>query len=646
MQKLARRIIFGMTCALPLFFIACSNDEMDEQGVCCDEPVWVRALQPLTVSPIEPLEAGRANRVVLNDEGASRVVSAQWQTSDRVGVWNITAARLGQRGFDVVQPESEGRLSAFKGDVHCAVGDELAMVYPYSTSAFVSVDNSGTLDLDLRCQKGTLSDIAENFDLVYGKATVEKISAEGVATARFGKLESAINIFALSFADDENKLLEIDRVHMKIVGGTTQAQLRLDAIGTGNELVFSGPDTVLVNPSDITTNIYVALLGNVSGKELLFDIVDKYGFSHQARAKLKDNVAPAQVVRGKLRAKPGDYVEIEDIRIAKGNLIWDQGPATNIGNSILYKASYDFGLEHYFIAPHQAWAPEQFTDSRASGCPRWPEASPVDGNLDNVYYSTFINTSASKHGLISARGQVPSRNSNQANSYTQTYINATIPPGGFSYNGRLFNQYNDLNSFVDLADVLSGAVQGGWNLRTFYGDLAYLATRGKYRLPTPGELTVIFNTVNKKWAVYRINTANRYMNYYDGTAIDGDMANVYGLLMWRPGASSYISSLPTVDGGSTIVIDDETLKKAIFLPADGNRGWNDFIYPYNAAKPGKGCAYLSGYINEGGITAYNCDLFQAYLEDGLTKTIRNAQNRLRTGSIRPVLCDDKKFVFD
>lgn len=648
MKKLAMRIIWGMTCSLSFLFLACTNDDIEEMEVSLDKPVWVRALHPLSITSDEPLSVQRAKRVVLIDEGVSHGMTAKWQTTDEVGIWNITAAREGQRGYDVVHPSVEDRVAEFYGNVHCAVGDELAMVYPYSCSNYLEVNNDGTLDLDLRSQKGTLSDIEKNFDLVYGKAKVQRISDEGVATAYFGKLKSAIAVFALSFADEDNNLIEIEQLHIKINGGHTQAKLRLSDVGSGNELAYSGQDTLYVKPANITTNVYVAMFGNVSGKELLFDIVDKYGFSHKAKAKLKDNINTAQIIRGKMKSKPGDYIEIDGVRIATGNLIWDQGPRTGIAGNSLYKASYDFGLEHYFIAPSQAWSPEQFTDASASGTPRWPEASPVDGGLDNVYYSTFVNTSASMHGLISARGRVPVRNSNQANAYTQTYINATVPAEGLSYDGRLFNQYNNLNSWVELDDVLSGAVQGGWNLRTFYGDLAYLATRGKWRLPTRNEWNKVFNqdNNNKKWAVYRISTANRNMNYYNGTKISGNVANVYGLLVWNENASEYINSLPTVDGGSTIVIDDETLEKALFLPADGNRGFNDFMYPYNAAKPGQGCSYLTGHLSGGSVVQSTTELYQANLDGGATKVYVNYQNRFRTGSIRPVLCNDKDFVFD
>lgn len=651
MKKLAIRIICGMTCSLSFLFSACTNDDIEEMEVSSDKPVWVRALHPLSITSDEPLSVQRANRVVLIDEGVGHGMTAKWQTTDEVGIWNITAAREGQRGYDVVHPSVEDRVAEFHGDVHCAVGDELAMVYPYSCSKYLKVNNDGTLDLDLRSQNGTLSDIEKNFDLVYGKAKVLKISDEGVATAYFGKLKSAIAVFALSFADENDNPIEINQLHIKINGGHTQAKLRLSDVGSGNELAYSGQDTLYVKPEKDTTNVYVAMFGNVSGKELLFDIVDKYGFSHKVKAKLKDNINTAQIIRRRMKSNPGDYIEIERIRFATGNLIWNQGPRTGITGNSLFKASYDFGLEHYFIAPSQAWCPELFTDVNSSGAPRWPESSPVNGGIDNVYYSTFINTSASMHGLISARGRVPVRNSNNASAYTQTYINVTIPAEGFSYDSRLFNQYNDINSLVKLDDVLSGAVKGGWRDNVFYGDLAYLATRGKWRMPSRFEWMKVFNEENnnKKWAVYRISTANRNMNYYNGSSIPGNVANVYGLLVWNENASEYINSLPTVDGGSTIVINDETLKKALFLPADGNRGFNDFTYPNNAQKPGEGCAYLTAHMGPGNIFAYTTEFFQANLDpggSGATLAYLNYQNRIRTGSIRPVLCNDQNFVFD
>ena len=152
MKKLAIRIIWGMTCSLSFLFSACTNDDIEEMEVSLDKPVWVRALHPLSITSDEPLSVQRANRVVLIDEGVGHGMTAKWQTTDEVGIWNITAAREGQRGYDVVHPSVEDRVAEFYGDVHCAVGDELAMVYPYSCSKYLQVNNDGTLDLDLRSQ--------------------------------------------------------------------------------------------------------------------------------------------------------------------------------------------------------------------------------------------------------------------------------------------------------------------------------------------------------------------------------------------------------------------------------------------------------------------------------------------------------------
>ena len=169
MKMKAKQLIFASMAVAPMLFSACGDEDMVENPdhgvdiVGQDSVHWTRPVQKLVVALPENAQEG--TRVVLVDNKPNGV-KATWETSDNIGVWNVTAAQGGQNGYNTVHPNADAQYVQFEGTVNCQQGDQIAVFYPYGEGTGVTAHSDGTLTLDLSKQKGTLEDIAKNFDLV------------------------------------------------------------------------------------------------------------------------------------------------------------------------------------------------------------------------------------------------------------------------------------------------------------------------------------------------------------------------------------------------------------------------------------------------------------------------------------------------
>lgn len=309
-------------------------------------------------------------------------MSTAWVTTDRVGVWNITAARNGQRGYNYVNPKNNAEYARFQGNVNCDVGDSLSLFYPSSTTN-VSASLTGKITFDLGRQKGTLEDIAANHNIMYGKARVETIRENGEAAANMGYLTPAVTLFEFRFKDESQSPIEFERLRIKVDGIGTKGTLDVNA----QTFTVSTKDSFCIYPDTAVKKVYVAIPGDVAGKRFWFDIVDKYGFAHKASAKTPASLKNGQIARVELSSKEGEYIEINDVKWAKGNLIWDGGTMQGVSNhyaNTIYR-SYD----NYFIAPSQEWSPEQLSSTLLSNMPCWPIAPPVHGTKSDTIFTVW-----------------------------------------------------------------------------------------------------------------------------------------------------------------------------------------------------------------------------------------------------------------
>lgn len=153
-------------------------------------------------------------------------LTASWATTDRVYV-----QKNGTWATGSLQPQYAGATATLKGSltgVTIAAGDELTLQFP----KIGAPDYSG--------QKGTLEDIAANYDYATATATVRAVSANGMVAAdaaTFTNQQAIVRFTLLDAAD-----------------GTTP-------VNATNLTVSDGTNTYSVNPAAATNDLYVAMPG-------------------------------------------------------------------------------------------------------------------------------------------------------------------------------------------------------------------------------------------------------------------------------------------------------------------------------------------------------------------------------------------------
>ena len=197
---------------------ACSDGE---------DIIDVQPVQPgiytLSVESMKSLDAQASTRA-LTLSGST--LNATWATTDRVYVKKDDSWATGS-----LQPIAAGATATLKGtlsDVTIAAGDELTLQYPKSGA------------LTYSGQKGTLADIAENFDYATATATVTAVSANGMVAATAASFQNQQAIVKFTLLDDAD--------------GTTP-------INATNLTVTVGSNTYSVNPTAATNVFYVAIPG-------------------------------------------------------------------------------------------------------------------------------------------------------------------------------------------------------------------------------------------------------------------------------------------------------------------------------------------------------------------------------------------------
>lgn len=666
----------------------CTDDVIGNDGVNPDQDYEVRYARPAQKLVAGfPDGSGNPKRVVILDgkDAGGSGLKTTWQTTDNVGVWNISAAPDGQNACDTVHPDADARHVSFEGTVHCDRNDNIAVFYPYGAGTGVTADKEGKLTLDLSRQKGTLADIAGNFDLVYGRATVTN-AGDGRADASLGTMTAGIGVFEFSFTEG-GRQIEMERVTVKIAGGHNKGVLDLNDLDAGFAMSETGGvyDTICIRPDGPVTKIYVAVFGEAAGKTVSFDIADKYGFAYEASGKVPSSFAAGQISRASLRAKDGDYIDIDGVKWAKGNLLWDNGPISDdVGNNYLVNASH-LTIRSYFIAPSQEWSPEQLKSTIVTNFPVWPVAPP---NIEDPsrpwlgvpspaasdgYFGTFYLAAAGKHGEQSARGRNPVPGSNPT-SATLLCIPTWGGDQDVDFTGRLWTDQG-MTTPIDVHEAYNNENKDAELATYYYGDLAALVTDGNYRLPNYLEMQSLFMHANAVWGVVFIDKGpNMDMRVGVSKTNEPSKLPVYGLYINK--REMPVKHMPrswgthrlwdTYTGGEQVsallennkqkgykgeafILDSDDLRKGVFLPADGLRnqlmGAGSLTY-VNGCYPGEYCAYFCGIFGAGSVgTSWGGRIFEGKPQnddrnfgngEGRAKCAYVQSTRTRTGSIRPV----------
>ena len=215
----------AMAALLVAALAACSGD--DDQLVAFE-------VSPLEKEYTLSVETAKGIGAVVGDlQSTTRALiqsgstlNASWATTDRVYVQNGGTWATGS-----LQPQTAGATATLKGSltgVTIAVDDVLTLQFPKSGTP----DYSG--------QKGTLEDIAANYDYATATATVRAVSANGMVAAdaaTFTNQQAIVRFTLLDAAD-----------------GTTP-------VNATSLTVSDGTNTYTVNPAAATNDLYVAIPG-------------------------------------------------------------------------------------------------------------------------------------------------------------------------------------------------------------------------------------------------------------------------------------------------------------------------------------------------------------------------------------------------
>ena len=175
---------------------SCSSDDDGDYKSPQTENADGRILRQLTINEV-PI-----TRATLTDNTSS--VGAAWNAGDEATYFNVSSFTPTTMDVGTLTAASTGSTSMFNGSVRCKAGDKVALFYPAQAIPTTS-DNRGKFTLSLSGQKGTLTDIAENFHYVYGVAEVTSVT-ESTANATISNMQSLLAVCKFSFTDGTNDI--------------------------------------------------------------------------------------------------------------------------------------------------------------------------------------------------------------------------------------------------------------------------------------------------------------------------------------------------------------------------------------------------------------------------------------------------------
>lgn len=265
-----------------------------EEPINVDELVKVRRITITQTKDAAEAQQMRKRASLVEDDG---ILNASWTAGDGLTYCNLS------RMNHVTDPEDDypifGNLTAtttavisqFTGDVECAKGDYLAVVYPVTT-----FETNKSYTISLTGQDGTLSTLATSYHYVYGKAHVESVT-ETTANATMQKMKSLLTVCKFSFID-------------KTTGNDIPVSTLDISYGSDSSDQDTYPQSAMVAISDITdpknvhaegvqgsasltvnagsaTEVYVALLPTDAERTYRFTVTNSSGtFTGTAKAHL------------------------------------------------------------------------------------------------------------------------------------------------------------------------------------------------------------------------------------------------------------------------------------------------------------------------------------------------------------------------
>lgn len=293
MKKKQLKMALGLSfinCLLPLCatLISCSSDDEEEQGT--EQSTDGRKLRQLTIADV-PMT--RATLSEVDAEGGKKALSPAWTASDVATYINLKllADGMGSLRYGDLTASESAATSAFTGSVYCGMGDQLAFIYP----AVEPTTGLGSYTIDLKGQKGTLTDIAQRYHYIYGVGEVTSVTEE-TANATVSSMKSLLAVCKFTFMNGSDtipvKTLTIS-YGTDISAGYPLAysivpNMDADDVCVPTNLSPSG-DLLIIDTNTVNglKSVYVALFPVSSKQEFFFSVNNNSNtFTFKAKAKL------------------------------------------------------------------------------------------------------------------------------------------------------------------------------------------------------------------------------------------------------------------------------------------------------------------------------------------------------------------------
>lgn len=413
----------------------------------------VRKMRTLTIT-----QTSAQQKSILVDQGENGL-NATWEMGDQMTVYNQSYPAA---GYAIVKASASTKNTNFVGKVDCQAGDVLRLFYPKvsESGSVTDATNNGTLTLDISNQKGTLEDIQQHFDFNYGQATVTAVDEE-TATANAGTTENLMAICKFTFKSEGSYLKKISSV--KISGVPTTATFTLSASNTPALTPATTASTINISADGMDNAVYVALFpGETTPTFTLTAGESTYEGTLTASTLKAGKFYNSVVVEAtKTGDAPKDYIEVCGIKWAKGNLQYNSVEGGDEGFQ-----------ENWRIAPTQ-WS--NFGES-------------YDWDKYREHFLKFKITQDEKYYLF--------------------YLSSVFR----DYYGDLYYSPSETTTAYSSSTFSKTSRFEDANR----GDLAFWASKGKYRLPSYTEANRLYTQASWRYGTYTV-----------------DGKTIYGLLLYE-----------------------------------------------------------------------------------------------------------------
>lgn len=458
-------------------------------------------------------------RSILTDNG-EKGLSATWEMGDEMSVYNKTYSAA---GFETVSAQNSSKNTSFTGEVTCKKDDELRLFYPaVAESGSVTTSGNGNLTLDISNQKGTLEDIQLHYDFNYGSATVESVT-DNQATANAGSTKNLMAICKIRFKVGNGYIDNIKDVY--IVNVPTTATFSLSARYDPEMVVDTKLSTLSIEYSNGSDKpCYIALFPGETQPTVYAETEDGKIYTYSLS---KANLNAGKYYNLTLSMKrtnivvATDWLKVCGIKWAKGNLLYNSSSEGDVGF-----------MSHWSIAKNQCY----FADYNNS------TTHNVSSNTEKDHYTW---------------GQLDVSSSTTWNPGEN---------GTYDVSKKLYTKGTTETTKFESAK---------------FGDLAYWASYGKFRLPTNDEMNSLMSKASIQYGSIT----------YNGVKI-------YGILFTDPMDGS------PVKNGKERVLTDEDLSKGLFLPCAGEVEGDNFRGLPDVSHAGR--YMLSRLWKSGGDSQYFC----------------------------------------